>query len=631
MRRTISRGVRLLAFLAIAAGIGSTGASAEAAQFSINVNSDTTAGWSAGIDLNPGFVRVGPTLYAMYSTGLREWRRYSGTDIDSLSTSYSVATRDSTFTQSHGDDQYWIGGIYPQASTGDWYATIHREFNYSRDGVYPRLQRTLGLAKSTDQGLNWTYLGDITSGSSAPAPHSGDINFGTGDHKLVVDSTSGYFYLYYLTGWYNTASSGRQSEFMGVARCPISSLMAPGCWKKFYRGSFSEDGLGGKETAPATGATVALSVHYNTYLSKWVMVDNQGIWTATDLSTQNWSPLDQAFPGGRLESYQWVVDATNKYDTQTAGQTFRVYHANYPNAARYFTVTLGSGTSSPPNVLNNSDYESGSSGWTSWGGTNSSAPGRNGTGVALRTAASGGGGWSQPIPSWFATNYPGQRTGRTYRVSGWVKATAGSTAYFGVKTTVDGVDQYCNVSSTATSWTLIQRACWIPGNSSVTYFYNWVDGNGQADFDDADLRNTNPNLVANSSFERGLGGWTDWGGTNGLTDLGNADLAYLGPTALKVQPTGGQAQQLSGWTSGQTYTVSGWGKLAVTGNTGYIGIKLVPSGGGSPTYINAPVTSTDWSYVSTSFIVPAGTAEVWVYSWVDSGGGTLYADELNVS
>ena len=108
---------------------------------------------------------------------------------------------------------------------------VHQEHacDYNRG----RTDKSMAIATSSDDGLTWTDLGTIITGTEPPQP--GRIN-GEGDCTMV-DGLDGYLYAYCLrnTDWQTI-----------VARAPVD---APTDWHKFYEGDWNEPGLGGNAAA----------------------------------------------------------------------------------------------------------------------------------------------------------------------------------------------------------------------------------------------------------------------------------------------------------------------------------------------------------------------------------------------
>ena len=108
---------------------------------------------------------------------------------------------------------------------------VHQEANCDYAGG--RTDKSMAVAVSSDDGLGWTDLGTVITGTEAP--QAGRIN-GEGDCTMI-DGHDGYFYAYCLrnTDWQTI-----------VARAPADD---PAHWRKYHEGSWNEPGLGGAATA----------------------------------------------------------------------------------------------------------------------------------------------------------------------------------------------------------------------------------------------------------------------------------------------------------------------------------------------------------------------------------------------
>jgi hypothetical protein len=99
-------------------------------------------------------------------------------------------------------------------------------------GPQGHTDKSMAIAASSDDGLSWTDLGTIITGRGSPPPTG---ITGEGDCTMV-DGLDGYLYAYCL----------RNSDWQTiVARAPTSD---PTDWRKYYRGVWSEPGLGGEAT-----------------------------------------------------------------------------------------------------------------------------------------------------------------------------------------------------------------------------------------------------------------------------------------------------------------------------------------------------------------------------------------------
>ncbi|MBE7731474.1 sialidase family protein [Devosia faecipullorum] len=109
---------------------------------------------------------------------------------------------------------------------------VHQEriCDYGPDG---QTDKSMAIALSRDDGLNWTDLGTVISGQDAPQRGR---TTGEGDCTML-DGGDGYLYAYCL----------RNSDWQTIAaRAPLSD---PLDWRKYHDGAWDEPGLGGKASA----------------------------------------------------------------------------------------------------------------------------------------------------------------------------------------------------------------------------------------------------------------------------------------------------------------------------------------------------------------------------------------------
>lgn len=306
----------------VAAGLstGMTGTAAAATGFDWTIGPDVLATAFNTSDCDLGIVNNKNRLWVQTSWW-PDWRRYVGTTMDNI-VQVENAVRDSSFIQPHGDDAYWTGGIWAD-DHGVWYAPVHIEYDYATPWSYPHWTRRMGLATSRDLGAHWHFEGDIlTTDPTAPKPDPTFSDFGDGDHRMFIDEPGGYAYLYYERGWSSPDDGNLHDSYMAVARSRLRDRLAPGSWEKWYDGAWSEPGLGGLDSEVAAGATVFLSVHYNTYLRRYVLLDVSGVWTATDLNRQNWQVVG-AFPS-RIYWYNTPID-DQTWQRWRIGRSLRLY------------------------------------------------------------------------------------------------------------------------------------------------------------------------------------------------------------------------------------------------------------------------------------------------------------------
>ncbi len=298
------------------------------------------------LDADPGTYYDGKNLYLLYTSPNTNWKRYMGTGMDDLKE--IEESKLIGFDCPHGDDKYWLCGLYVDEKTGIWYTTVHVEFNYSDGNVH---ERHIRYATSADKGATWTLGDTIISGDTPEfaSEHPGRYeSFGNADQKMYVDEASGYFYVYYMKSWIDKETNYMWKTWQ-VARSPISEGMKPGTWQKWYKGEWSEPGIGGHDSPLFSPPCTGVLVFYSTYLERYVAIGmqkdgNDGfISTCTDLNIQNWETPQKFMDRSRMGTYSWAMDSETWSRTRI-GKDFR-YYTSYGDAApmKYTDVSLGKG------------------------------------------------------------------------------------------------------------------------------------------------------------------------------------------------------------------------------------------------------------------------------------------------
>jgi hypothetical protein len=246
---------------------------------------------------------------------------------------------------------YMLGGMWHDASEKKLYAPLHCEAKEYAGNV----DREIHLASSRDKGLTWSYEGAIVTKPDSTAAsfqqYSGLYwDGGVGDHYLFVDTTGGYFYLFFPHYTWAKLGVGAVVPYVApgfwhieVARCAISDKMAPGKWRKFYNGNWDEPGLGGK--ASWVNGNV---VTYNSYLKQYISLDYAGgaagISVCSDLSKQDWTPK-AIFPDGmpKTELYGlWLTDADRR-DVFTSDRSVFAYEFWQSREGKRYRIDLSPG------------------------------------------------------------------------------------------------------------------------------------------------------------------------------------------------------------------------------------------------------------------------------------------------
>jgi hypothetical protein len=162
--------------------------------------------------------------------------------------------------------------------------------NYAK---YGQTHASMTLARSSDYGHTWKIEGAVVTGTDPPADGKE-----TGDSCAnVVRGQDGYDYAYCLHNGGHSWDGG----YAFAARAP-SSDPGPGKWRKYFNGSWSEPGVGGKSSPidgmgsawwNTTGETIGLNwvkggmglvtsadhLHFTVILSQPLMLTEPGDWS----------------------------------------------------------------------------------------------------------------------------------------------------------------------------------------------------------------------------------------------------------------------------------------------------------------------------------------------------------------
>ncbi len=206
----------------------------------------------------------------------------------------------------------WIEATHldPDGTLFAWY---HHEVGVGCEGKFLSAPE-IGMLVSYDNGISFFDLGIIlTAGETADcSAANGYFAGGNGDFSVLLDEEGKYFYLYY-----SNYAGPLSAQGIAVARLAYEDRFLPvgNVWKR-HGGEWNEPGLGGLSEAaipaavswtnPNTDAFWGPSIHFNTYLNKYVMLMNrsccepgwppEGIYIsyASGLADpQGWSPPQQ--------------------------------------------------------------------------------------------------------------------------------------------------------------------------------------------------------------------------------------------------------------------------------------------------------------------------------------------------
>ncbi|WP_435973372.1 RICIN domain-containing protein [Streptomyces sp. Qhu_M48] len=404
-----------------------------------------------------------------------------------------------------------LAGVWVDPDTGDWYGLVHNEFTPQPfgDGVH---YDGIDYAVSKDQGRTWSIKDHVITspfstrrGDAAAFPQQ-TYHYGDGDQRLFVDTASGYFYAFY--GSRIVEKGGGWKAFHAhVARAPISGKMAPGSWRKWYDGAWTEPGVGGRESNmtpvgassgttgytpvedeydPANAGTVAqqvaagtmpptsplfvMDITYNAYLGLYIgepqAVDQSGnapqeIYATDDLTSQKWFRLGDTGGYRNASWYRWFLDGVNKTGSGIVGRNFRSYCSfgcSGGTSSEYVNLAIDSSAPAAP-VDTSKAYRIGGAGGrvlaqVSGGTATTSVP--SATGAALE--------------SWiFHTNGDGSyriANGATGQLLGVDSATTGSRAW-GTRPTVTAAP--AGGPAVGQQWFVIPGTSAADGSPNGTY------------------------------------------------------------------------------------------------------------------------------------------------------------------
>lgn len=284
-------------------------------------------GLSSWVDGSLGVVNNGNGTYDFYGANGTKPVRTTGTLADPTNKKKKSVKINNlpkkTFNYVSG------GPIYTDSASGTRLMIYHAEkHGKSSKDFYS----VLGLAVATDAtGLNFWDLGTIIEPNVPAGQNTFSMDVGGGSFALMGDQLHIY-YRDYLQG-------GGSAE-LAVARAPISQILQ-NAWTgqrteftKYYNGSWSESGLGGRASALEIGNPNNnwSSVSYNEYLNQLVLVSSEwaggqpDLYLATSSDGLNFSPR-QALVLDPGEQFYPTIVGTGA-DPTRSGQSFYVYYTD---------------------------------------------------------------------------------------------------------------------------------------------------------------------------------------------------------------------------------------------------------------------------------------------------------------
>ena len=259
--------------------------------------------------------------YSMYWSGHESYRTFG--DYPFPEFQHTLSPEEPVFG-GRLDIERWDNG-------GSWLMSIFRQEEDNLVGFYHAEDHWLvatnpagiawkSIARTTseDNGASWS-AGEqiITSSATQPAnPTWG----GAGDNCVIWDDTNNRWLCYYQEHWLMMAIS---YDVEG----------SPGTWYKYNNGEFDQPGLGG-QSSPVPGLASVPggnpSVHYNSYLERFVMVWHSWVSLSIYISTSTdgivWEQPRLLEPNADSRR-AWYPTIIGESDTE-AGKIARLYYAD---------------------------------------------------------------------------------------------------------------------------------------------------------------------------------------------------------------------------------------------------------------------------------------------------------------
>jgi len=229
----------------------------------------------------------------------------------------------------------WLEAVWKDESAGILYGWYH----FEPDDLACQTAPIIGAAISRDNGLSWQDQGTMLEAGS-PIDCTYDNGFfvgGHGDFSVILDADHQYFYFLF-----SNYAGPLDQQGVGIARSPFAARGQPGTAVKYYRGSWSEPGMGGKTTAlfasgtgwkgPYVEAYWGPSVHWNPYMERYVTLLNhtagfnwhqEGVYVTFSSDLLTWTP-----PRKLMDANAWypqVIGLGPEGTDKQAGRMARIY------------------------------------------------------------------------------------------------------------------------------------------------------------------------------------------------------------------------------------------------------------------------------------------------------------------
>jgi hypothetical protein len=237
---------------------------------------------------------------------------------------------------------YWIESTWVDQD-GSVFAWYHHEPSGLCKGS--RLTAPeIGALVSRDGGLSYIDLGIVVSSGYGIdcSSQNGYFAGGNGDFTVLLSPNQKYFYFLF-----SNYGGPVEEQGVAIARMPAMLRNSPsGAVQKYYRGEWMEPGLGGRVTPifptktawalPDTDSFWGPSIHWNSYLKKFVMLLNrsccspgwpqEGVYVSFNSrlsNPENWTEPVKILDGGHW--YPQVLGVGPNETDKLAGRVARLY------------------------------------------------------------------------------------------------------------------------------------------------------------------------------------------------------------------------------------------------------------------------------------------------------------------
>jgi hypothetical protein len=230
----------------------------------------------------------------------------------------------------------WITDVYRSGGTAGKGAKPYLVgFSHIERRVDGFVEKSMAVSKSSNNGASFSTPERILT-ANKPLGALKNEHQGLGDGCVVKDFVNDRY-----IAFFSEVISEKVSPMVSMAESKNPDG-APGTWSKWHDGTFSEPGIAGIATpihnlSRVPGANP--SVHFNTYLNKYVMVYaswERGLFISVSDDLEKWSsPVrilsNEELPkrkGKGLLRYPTIVGASTNF----AGKCAKLYFAHFPDA-----------------------------------------------------------------------------------------------------------------------------------------------------------------------------------------------------------------------------------------------------------------------------------------------------------